>query len=191
MSKYKQIDVTGVKTITIKGRKSKVTPKDFAKPLHCKACKLQKLVDSLPLSLLPKNCGIWWMILFRSHNKKKPVILMMEHTSLRSDVSSLIVDLLNRGYLSPCSHAIARLSIHDCWTQQCGEKLLKMLRLNLLDEHFGMSKETGDVHQPCAHERMTESDAGNGEIPRKKIIAMRAKNKSLSILACATNLVSR
>jgi hypothetical protein len=36
MSKFKQIDLSKIKTISIKGRKSKVTPKDFAKPLDAK-----------------------------------------------------------------------------------------------------------------------------------------------------------
>jgi len=36
MTKFKQIDLSGVKTISIKDRKSKVTPNDFAIPLDAK-----------------------------------------------------------------------------------------------------------------------------------------------------------
>jgi len=52
-----------------------------------------------------------------------------------------------------------------------------------MDGTFGMSKETGDFINLALTKGMKESDEGYGETLGKKIVAMKARNRNLSILA--------
>jgi hypothetical protein len=181
MSKYKQIDVTGVKTISIKGRKSKVTPKDFAKPLSPKHATFREFTDSLPHILIAEELRDLVNDILRAHKKNKPVILMMGAHVIKVGLSPLIVDLLNRGIITHVAMNSAA-SIHDVETAMWG-KTSEDVAMNLLDGTFGMSKETGDFINLALTKGMKESDDGYGETLGKKIIAMKAHNRSLSVLA--------
>jgi hypothetical protein len=181
MSKYKQIDVAGVKTISIQGRKSKITPKDFAKPLDATHASFKNFTDSLPHILIAEELRDLVDDIVRSYKKKKPVILMMGAHVIKVGLSPLIVDLLHRGIISHVAMNSAA-SIHDVETAMWG-KTSEDVAMNLMDGTFGMSKETGDFINLALTKGMTESDAGYGEILGQKIIALKAKNKSLSVLA--------
>ena len=181
MSKYKQINVVGVKTISIQGRKSKVTPKDFAQPLDAKHASFKNFTDSLPHILMAEELRNLVEDIIRSHKKKKPIILMMGAHVIKVGLSPLIVDLLHRGIISHVAMNSAA-SINDVETAMWG-KTSEDVAVNLMDGTFGMSKETGDFINLALTKGMTESDAGYGEILGKKIITMKAKNRSLSILA--------
>ena len=181
MSKYEQMDVTGVKTISIKGRKSKVTPKNFAKPIDAKHASFKNFADSLPHILRAEELRDLVGDIVRSHKKKKPVILMMGAHVIKVGLSPLVVDLLNRGIINHVAMNSAA-SIHDVETAMWG-KTSEDVAMNLMDGTFGMSKETGDFINLALTKGMLESDAGYGEILGKKIIAKKAKYKSVSILA--------
>jgi hypothetical protein len=181
MSKYKQIDVTDVKTISIKGRKSKVTPKDFAKPLDALHASFTDFIDSLPCILIADELRDLVNDIVRAHKKNKPVILMMGAHVVKVGLSPLIVDLLNRGIITHVAMNSAA-SIHDVETAMWG-KTSEDVAVNLMDGTFGMSKETGDFINHALTKGMKESDAGYGETLGKKIIALKARNISLSILA--------
>ena len=181
MSKYEQMDVTGVKTISIKGRKSKITPKYFAKPIDAQYASFKNFVDSLPHILIAKELKDLVDDIVRSHKKKKPVILMMGAHVIKVGLSPLVVDLLNRGIITHVAMNSAA-SIHDVETAMWG-KTSEDVAMNLMDGTFGMSKETGDFINLALTKGMSESDAGYGEILGKKIIAKKAKYKSMSILA--------
>jgi hypothetical protein len=181
MSKYKQIDITGVKTISIKGRKSKVAPKNFAKPLDAKYASFKDFTDSLPHILIADELRNLVSDIIRAHKNKKPVILMMGAHVIKVGLSPLIVDLLKRGIITHVAMNSAA-SIHDVETAMWG-KTSEDVAANLMDGTFGMSKETGDFINLALTMGMKESEEGYGETLGKKIIAMKARNQSLSILA--------
>jgi hypothetical protein len=60
--------------------------------------------------------------------------------------------------------------------------------VNLLDGTFGMSRETGDFINLALTDGMNESDAGYGETLGKKIVAAKARQRHLSILATCYEL---
>jgi hypothetical protein len=59
---------------------------------------------------------------------------------------------------------------------------------NLMDGTFGMSKETGDFINTALVRGMKESTAGYGETLARKIIALKGKNRDVSILAVCYEL---
>ena len=181
MSKYKQIDVAGVKTISIKGRKSKVTPKDFAKPINAKRASFKDFANSLPHILIADELRDIVNDIVRARKNNKPVILMMGAHVIKVGLSPLIVDLLELGIITHVAMNSAA-SIHDVEIAMWG-KTSEDVATNLMDGTFGMSKETGDFINLALTKGMKESDEGYGETLGKKIIAMKARNRSLSILA--------
>ena len=181
MPKYKQIDVTGVKTISIRSRTSKVTPKDFAKPLKVKHATFKDFTDSLPHILIAEELRDFVNDVLRAHKKSKPVILMMGAHVIKVGLSPLIVDLLNRGIITHVAMNSAA-TIHDVETAMWG-KTSEDVAMNLLDGTFGMSKETGDFINLALTKGRNESEEGYGETLGKKIIAMKAHYRRLSILA--------
>jgi hypothetical protein len=166
MTKFKQIDLSGVKTISIKGRKSKVTLKDFAKPLDAKKASFKDFAESLPHVLIGNELRDLVKDIVRARAKKKPVILMMGAHVIKVGLSPLIVDLLNHDVITHVAMNSAA-SIHDVETAMWGHTS-EDVAVNLMDGTFGMSKET---------------TAGYGETLAKKIIAMKGRNQSVSILA--------
>lgn len=181
MSKYKQIDVTGVKTISIKGRKSKVTPKDFAKPLDAMRASFKDFANSLPHILVAEELRDLVNDIVLARKKNKPIILMMGAHVIKVGLSPLIIDLLKRGIITHVAMNSAA-SIHDVETAMWG-KTSEDVAVNLMNGTFGMSKETGDFINLALTKEMKESNAGYGETLGKRIVAAKARNKSLSILA--------
>jgi hypothetical protein len=181
MSKFKQIDLSRVRTISIKGRKSKVTPKDFAKPLDASKASFIEFADSLPHVLIGNELRDLVKDIIHARVKKKPVILMMGAHVIKVGLSPLIVDLLKRGIITHVAMNSAA-SIHDVETAMWGHTS-EDVAVNLMDGTFGMSKETGDFINIALVQEMNESDAGYGETLGKKILAMKGRNSDVSILA--------
>jgi hypothetical protein len=186
MAKYKQINVAGVKTISIRDRKSKVTPRDFAKPFDAEHASFKDFLDSLPHILVANDLKDLVHDIVRSRQRSKPVILMMGAHVIKVGLSPLIIDLLKRGMITHVAMNSAA-SIHDVETALWG-KTSEDVAVNLMDGTFGMSKETGDFINLALTKGMNESDEGYAETLGKKICAMKARNRHLSILAMCYNL---
>ena len=186
MSKYKQIDMARVKTISIKGRKSKVMPKDFANPIDAQHASFQDFTDSLPHILIADDLRDLVNDIIRARKKNKPVILMMGAHVIKVGLSPLIIDLLKRGIITHVAMNSAA-AIHDVETAMWG-KTSEDVAVNLMDGTFGMSKETGDFINLALTKGLKESDEGYAETLGKKIIAVKARNQSLSILAACYEL---
>jgi len=181
MTKFKQIDLSGIKTISIKDRKSKVTPKDFAVPIDAKKASFKNFIDSLPRILIGNELRSVVNDIVKSRAKKKPVILMMGAHVIKVGLSPLIIDLLQRGVITHVAMNSAA-SIHDVETAMWGHTS-EDVTLNLMDGTFGMSKETGDFINITLTKAMTETTAGYGETLARNILAKKGRNRNVSILA--------
>ena len=175
-----------VKTISIKGRKSKVTPKNFANPIDAQHASFQDFADSLPHILVADDLRDLVNDIIRARKKNKPVILMMGAHVIKVGLSPLIIDLLKRGIITHVAMNSAA-AIHDVETAMWG-KTSEDVAVNLMDGTFGMSKETGDFINLALTKGLKESDEGYAETLGKKIIAVKARNQSLSILAACYEL---
>ena len=111
---------------------------------------------------------------------------MMGAHVVKVGLSPLIVDLLNRGVITHVAMNSAA-SIHDVETAMWGHTS-EDVAVNLMDGTFGMSKETGDFINLALEKGMTESDAGYGETLGRKILDLKGKYRSVSILASCYKL---
>ena len=182
MSKYKQIDLTGIRTISIKSRKSKVAPKDFAKVVDAGKASLREFIDSFPHILIGSELRSLVKDIVRARDKGKPVLLMMGAHVVKVGLAPVIIDLVHRGLVTHVAMNSAA-AIHDIETAMWGHTS-EDVAVNLMDGTFGMSRETGEFINKALVKAFAETDDGYGEALAKKIIALKAPNKPLSILAC-------
>jgi hypothetical protein len=181
MSKYKQLSLTGIKTISIRTRKSKVSPKDFARVINPGKARVSEFVDSLPRILAADQLKLLAKDIERSRRAKKPVILMMGAHVVKVGLSPLIVDLVKRGIVTHVAMNSAA-SIHDVETALWGQTS-EDVAVNILDGKFGMSRETGEFINLELTRACNETLYGYGESLAKKIITSKARYRSVSILA--------
>ncbi len=181
MAKYKQIDLSAVRTISIRSRKSKVSPKDFARPIDPRKDSVAGFIDSLPRILAADELRRLVDDIDRSRRKKKPVVFMIGAHVIKVGLSALIIDLVQRGVVTHVAMNSAA-AIHDVETAMWGQTS-EDVAVNILDGKFGMARETGEFINKALVKAMTESDEGYGEALARKLIALKAPNQSLSILA--------
>jgi len=181
MSKFKQMKLAGIKTISIRNRKSKVTPKDFGRVIDPKKARVSEFVDSLPRILAANELRELVRDIERSRRKKKPVILMMGAHVIKVGLSPLIIDMVRRGIITHVAMNSAA-SIHDVETAIWGQTS-EDVAVNIMDGRFGMSKETGEFINLELARACKETADGYGEALAKKIIASKGPYRSVSILA--------
>ena len=187
MARFKQIDLSGIKTISIATRKSKVTPRDFARVIRDPAAaRLQEFVDSLPKILVGNELRQLVADIVSARKKKKPVIVMMGAHVVKVGLSPVIIDLLEQGIVTHLAMNSAA-AIHDVETAMWGHTS-EDVAANLMDGRFGMSRETGEFINKCLTKALLESSVGYGEALGKKLIALSARNQKLSLLAACYRL---
>lgn len=186
MSKFKQIDLSRIKTISIRERKSKVSQKDFARPVDPHKNTVATFLDSLPRILVGKDLRELVDDIVQSRNRNKPVILMMGAHVVKVGMSEIIIDLLKRGVVTHVAMNSAA-AIHDVETAMWGQTS-EDVAANILDGKFGMARETGEFINKALVKAMTESREGYGEALAKKLLALKAPHKKVSILVSCYNL---
>jgi hypothetical protein len=186
MSKYTQADLSKIKTISIKTRKSKVSPKQFAKPFNPAKQSFAEFTRSLPDILAAAQLKDLADEIARARKSKKPVIVMMGAHVVKVGLSPVIIDLARRKVITAIAMNSAA-AIHDVETALWGQTSEDVAE-NLLDGRFGMSRETGEFINNSLSVGYYMSDMGYGETLGRALIEARAKNKSVSILATCYEL---
>ncbi len=169
-----------MKTISIKNRKSKVSQRVFAAVVDPEKTSLKGFVDSLPGVLAAQELRDFVDDIVRAKRAKKPVILMVGAHVIKVGLSPILADLVKRRIVTHVAMNSAA-AIHDVETAMWGQTS-EDVAVNLLDGTFGMSKETGDFINKALVKGFSEPGEGYGEALAKKLIALRAKHRSISIL---------
>jgi deoxyhypusine synthase len=180
MSKYRQLDLKGITTISIRARKSKVSPKNFARPIDPRTATVIDFIDSLPRILVAEDLRRLVNDIVHARKRKKPVIVMIGAHVIKVGLSAILIDLLKRGVITHVAMNSAA-AIHDVETAMWGQTS-EDVAVNLLDGTFGMARETGELINKALVKAMTESSDGYGEALAKKLIALKAKHAGLSVL---------
>ena len=180
MAKFRQLGLSRIRTISIKSRSSKVTPKEFAAILDPKRARVKSFVESLPRILAGDELRKLVDDIVQAKKRRKPVILMMGAHVIKVGLSPIIVDFVKRGIVTHVAMNSAA-AIHDVETAMWG-KTSEDVAVNILDGTFGMSRETGELINRALVKGFSESSDGYGEALAKKLVALKAKNRSVSIL---------
>jgi hypothetical protein len=175
------MDLSGVRTISIASRRSKVTPRDFARVVDPRSATLVRFLDSLPRILVGNDLRALASDIVRSRRSGKPVILMMGAHVVKVGLAPVIIDLVQRGMITHVAMNSAA-AIHDIETALWG-KTSEDVAVNILDGRFGMARETGEFINRTLRRAFLHASDGYGEALAKELRSRRARNLRLSILA--------
>ncbi len=186
MTKFKRSDFNKIKTISVKKRKSKVRPSDFGKVFDGKKGLFKDFAESLPHILVAEDLRSLVEDIVASRRKKKPVIFMMGAHVVKVGLTPIVIDLIKDDIVTAVAMNSAA-AIHDVETALWGQTS-EDVAINLLDGTFGMARETGEFINGTLAEAYRKSDAGYGEALGERLLAEKAPNADVSILAhCYAN----
>lgn len=180
-SKYREIDVSKIRTISFQNRYSKVETDAFARTFE-PGGSFSQFLNSLPGYLKSLDFREFVGHIVDGHRNGSPFIWMMGAHVVKCGLGPLIVDLISRGIISAVA-VNGAVIIHDMESAYWG-RTSEDVETNLNDGTFGMSKETAAlVNDTLSLER--DPDLGLGEIIGKKICTENPPFKEFSILASA------
>lgn len=183
MARFKQIELSGVRTISIRKRRSKVSSREFAKVFDTRNGTFRDFVRSLPNLLVAKDLSSFVDDFILACRANKPRVAMIGAHVIKVGLSPLIIDMLERKLLT-CVAMNSAAAIHDVETAMWGTTS-EDVEENLKDGTFGMSKETGEFIN-FTLSRGARGKAGYGEVVGEAL--QSAPLKHLSILATCYRL---
>jgi len=186
MTKFKRADLSRIRTISIKKRKSKVRPRDFARPFDARKDSFRQFMDGMPDVLQAQALRHLVSDVVKARKRHKPVVLMMGAHVIKVGLAPLIIDLVRRNVITAIAMNSAA-AIHDVETAMWGQTS-EDVAANILDGRFGMARETGELINGTLHDAMRGSDMGYGEALGSRLLELRAPHADVSLLCTCTSL---
>jgi hypothetical protein len=180
----KPIDLSGIKTVSLKKRPSKVDKSDFAKTLK-KPVSFKEFWRSMPEIFAGKNIKKLVNLILKARKKGKPVICCFGAHVLKCGLAPLLIDLAERGVITAFASNGAS-SIHDFELASSGFTS-EDVAARLKDGSFGMTRETGEFLNNAAIKAYNEQE-GLGYSIGREIEQNKLPNRRLSIYASAYRL---
>jgi hypothetical protein len=184
MKKLEPLNLTGIKTYSLKDRPSKVSHRDFAGAWQAGGS-LREFVDRLPRILagtaLREVAGAW----VRAHRQGCQVLLGMGAHPLKVGLSPILIDLLRRGLITGVALNGAGI-VHDAEIAMVGrtsEDVDQVLGCG----QFGMAQETGEFLN-AAISWGAGQNLGLGEAVGRRLLESAFPYQHLSLLAGAAEL---
>jgi hypothetical protein len=186
MARHPRADLSRVKTISIRSRKSKVTPRQFAVPFDAKADSFARFVAGLPDILVARDLRMLVDDILGAVRKRKPFIVMIGAHVIKVGLAPVLIDLMRRKVITAVAMNSAA-AIHDVETALWG-KTSEDVAANMLDGRFGMARETGEFINGTLREASRTTDQGYGESLGAHLVQAKARYAKVSILAAAHTL---
>ncbi|MFA5089913.1 MAG: hypothetical protein WC510_02615 [Candidatus Omnitrophota bacterium] len=172
------MDISKVKTYSIRRRKSKIALRDFAQPPF-KGKSFSAFYKSLPDILRAKDLRAVVGAVIAARRKKKPVILMSGAHVIKCGLNPVIIELIEKKVIT-CLCLNGAGIIHDFEIAFQG-KTSEDVAQNLKDGRFGMGRETADFLNNAIQEGVA-SGLGLGEAVAVRISEFSLPYKKLSLL---------
>jgi len=177
----KTIDLTKIKTYSIKKRISKVKTEDFAR-VGKKGEKFLDFYNSLPSVLAASELKALVDAIIIARKKSKPVIFMFGAHVIKCGLGPLIIDLINKNIITAIAlngagvvHDV-EISMIGCTSEDVGPALK--------DGSFGMSRETADFINGATKDAACRN-SGLGKVLGQAINKAGLKYRGLSVFAAA------
>ncbi len=180
-SRYPEIDLTQLKTVSIADRVSKVSIEGFARA-HKPGSSAQSLIDSLPDILAGKWVRTVIDRIARAKEAGKPVAVAMGAHVIKCGLSPVLIDLMRRGVITSLSTNGAG-AIHDSEIAFFGETSEDVVD-GMHTGMFGMARETAQFMNGSAKDAQEEG-LGFGEALGRRIVNSDAPHRELSLMATA------
>ncbi len=175
------IDVSRVKTYSVKTRYSKVRAGDFARP-PSRGRSFGAFYDSLPHILKAQDLREIVDRIASAHRRKKAVILMMGAHVIKCGLGPVIIELIRRKIIT-CVCLNGAGIIHD-FEIALQAKTSEDVAANLKDGMFGMGRETADFLNTAAREGAGKG-LGLGYSAAAAMAQAKLPHRDLSLLCSA------
>ncbi len=182
--KFKPINLKNINTYSIKDRKSKVGL-DALGARHEKGVAFSGFLDSLPDVLGAANLKAVAAAVLKANVAGKTIALGMGAHVIKTGLSPLIIDLMERGVINSVAMNGAGI-VHDFELAYNGSTS-EDVDAELASGKFGMADETGSMINQAINKGVKKG-LGLGRSVGKRILASRFPYKDLSILAAAARL---
>jgi hypothetical protein len=181
---YEDFDLSDVRTYPLASRQSKVKADDFAKPVGSGAT-IGTFLDGLPNILAAADFKAVVAAIRDAHDGGRGVLWGLGAHVIKTGVSPILIDLMNRGFVSAIATNGAGV-IHDF------ELALSGATSEEVDEalgpgRFGMADETGRLLNTAINDGVA-AGLGIGQAVGRRLREMKPAHESLSILAAAARL---
>jgi deoxyhypusine synthase len=173
-----RIDLTKIKTYSLKKRKSKVKTKEFAS-VCAKSDSFRTFYDSLPNILAASDFRNVVDAIVKAYKKKKEIIFMLGAHVIKCGLSPVIIDLINRGIIK-CLVLNGAGVIHDFEIAYIGYTSEDVAK-GIQDGSFGMAKETATFINNAIRDGASRG-LGLGESVARAISSNKLRFKNLSLL---------
>ncbi|MFQ5863503.1 MAG: hypothetical protein ACE5IC_10345 [Candidatus Brocadiales bacterium] len=180
----KPLSLAGLKTYSIKDRKSLVNVKQFARPLPPPR-DFGEFLDSLPKTLAAEGLIKVIKAIVEARKKHLPVVMAMGAHVIKCGLSPLVINLMEQGIVSTVAMNSAG-AIHDYEISLVGHTS-EDVKVTLKDGSFGMARETAEAFQEASSQGAQEG-IGLGAALGKKINEDGGEFAGYSILAAAERL---
>lgn len=139
---YKPINLKGLRTYSIKERKSKVRKESLATP-YKKGGTFKEFIDGLPDILQAKALRELARAIIDARRQGRPVVLGMGAHVIKVGLSPVINDLISKGIITAIATNGACI-IHD-FELSCAGHTSEDVHEEIKTGMFGMAKETGEL----------------------------------------------
>ncbi|UCG62834.1 MAG: hypothetical protein JSV52_06005 [Candidatus Zixiibacteriota bacterium] len=179
----KPIDLTKVRTYSIRGRKNRTRVKAFGRPMA--AVDRADFFESLPDFLKASDFNEFIARVAKARKNRRPFHLLLGAHTIKVGLSPVINDLMRRGIVTGVSLNSAGL-IHDVELAFWGETS-EDVQAGLENGSFGMVKETAEV-VAAVGQLASEKSIGLGEAAGSYLHTVKARFRKHSIFATAHEL---
>ncbi|MDP2806528.1 MAG: hypothetical protein Q8O74_00125, partial [bacterium] len=184
MKSFKEIDISKVKSYSIRDRKSKVDLNQLAKVVNQNSS-LALFFDSLPKTLKVNELFLLARAVRKARSLGRPVIVMMGAHPIKCGLSPVLIDLIAQGYITHLATNGAG-AIHDYEMAFWG-KTSEDVAQGLEDGSFGMAKETADGINGVI-KAASLCQMGYGQALGQYMTSVKAKHQKFSLMAaCSKN----
>jgi hypothetical protein len=172
-----------VSTYALADRPSKVTIKDFARPVKEDAS-LRDYLRSLPAILAVQSLREVAAQIRRARELRKPIIWGIGGHVIKTGLAPVIIDLMERGFVTGVA-ANGSVLVHDAEIAMVGSTS-EDVDASLSTGAFGAAEETGRLLCEAAREGASEG-IGLGEAMGRALLALDPPHMDYSLLCAAYN----
>ncbi|MBI5804851.1 hypothetical protein HZA73_02265 [candidate division TA06 bacterium] len=184
MKNFKEIDISRVKSHSIRDRRSKVDLGQLAQAIK-PGSSLMQFFDALPRTLKVNDLFSLAQAVRKARSRGRPVIVMMGAHPIKCGLSPVLIDLIEQGYITHLATNGAG-AIHDFEMAFWG-KTSEDVAAGLEDGSFGMAKETADGINGVV-KAASLCRIGYGQALGQYLNGVKAKYQKFSLLAaCSRN----
>ncbi|OHC00548.1 MAG: hypothetical protein A3G70_08770 [Planctomycetes bacterium RIFCSPLOWO2_12_FULL_39_13] len=181
---FKPLDLSRVKTYSIKERKNLSNINQFAKPV-LPTDGMCAFFESLPEILASASLRKVIDAIVHAYHNKRPVVMAIGAHVIKCGLSPLIIDLMKRRVITALAMNGAA-AIHDYEVSLIGATS-EDVAVSLKDGSFGMARETAEAFQ-IASTKGTKENIGLGRALGNKIAEEKNKYNDMSLLVWGAKL---